>query len=422
MFKFKNAEQAKPIAENENNLTEKSGNNQEKNSDLKKNRNHSKFATPTLQALALGTIMVGGVELGKKIFDDVNKSNQKTEKEIKIASSNANEYRIANSGNDKSNISKVLDENFISEIALMMKGDYEVNCLIKARGSVVSLINDKNLKMDETDSIRASKVLSDYNLKIKEEEKKLSAEDKKEAKEKIIDLMILVEKGKKEIIDHLQSDEYLSKLAKEMNISVEAAKEHQVVRISNIVNISYDFKNSGEIFMDTNGRGFAYYSYSNNKIVLPYDIDLNDQTIKDYFYNAIIHEILHESTRAIIGVSKKSKEFFEKSFKAKDRETTEDSIYFGNPAELIVRKQILDLEMQKANFKEYDENYFTPEHYKKLMILKNKNELSQGTKDLMDRLNQEDFIRMINELAEFKNNEKIYYHEGWDYNNKENLA
>ena len=390
---------------------------------LQKIRDHSNLVTPILQGLAFGAMTAGGMEVGKNIND----KNIKEQQEINIENKKAKEYLIE-SENKPQNLSEFLNNDFVSEIALLMKNDEKISYIIKSKSTLNSLIKDKNsVKFDSADSVLAAKRMVSLNSDIKKAGQGLSEEEKKVAKEKVIEMISLVEAAKLELIKHIKSDDYLNKLAQEMNISKEAAKEHQNVRLKNIINLKCDFKNSAEIFMDTNDFGYAYYSSSDNKISVPYNIDLKNKKDKEFFSEAIIHEILHETTRAQKGLSEKAIGVLEKSFKSKDKnENNRNKEYYSDPAELIVRKQILDLWLEKTGIKKFGEK-FTEEHYKKLLELQKENninpeanDLPAGADQLIDHIKPEDFTKVMNELADVQGGNKTYYHPGWEYENKEN--
>ena len=244
---------------------------------------------------------------------------------------------------------------------------------------------------------------------------------KKNFKDKIIEIMTLIEKAKLEVIKHIESDEYLEKLSKEMGISKKLAKLHQSTRIGNIKNISYDLESKDQILKDTNGRGSAYYSGGTNKITLPYEAYLGHEGDKSYFYETVLHEILHESTMYDEGLSGTVEEFLRDSFKNSENDSQKDSLYFSEPGELIVRKQILDLEMEKLGIKKYGE-IFTEEHYKKLNELKDKYELSTDAVKFIDHIKPENFIDVMNGLAQNNKEEKDYYSPEWNYNGKNSEA
>lgn len=380
---------------------------------LQKIRNHSEFITPALQGMAFGTMVVGG----KRINDDIIEHQQEVRAEAKEA------YKYLREDFDsKQDSSKIVNDDFISEIALLMKNDHKIESLIKCRSSLKSVIRNPGCEISKSDSVNANKQMLKYNSEIDNKKKELSEKDKKAAKEKVMDLISLVEKTKIELIKHFQSNDYLEKLAKEMDISKEAAKEHQKVRVANVNNLKYEFKNSAEIFMDTDSRTYAYYSILSNSISLPYDIDFNDQEAKNFFCEAIFHEIAHGSTMASVGMSNKSQTLLNNCFMINVKEDSfRDAEYYSLVEELIVRKQFLDKWMEDNGFKKYDEK-FTEKHFKKLLELQKENKLPSYVDQLINHIKPEYFIDIMNELAMIRKKDKTYHLSELDYNVPEDKA
>lgn len=254
--------------------------------------------------------------------------------------------------------------------------------------------------------------------KINLEKQKLTENDKMAAREKITDLILLTEQAKSNVINHIGSPEYLKKIAKEMNISEHDAKEQQQTRLKNLQNVSYDFKNSGLIFQltrKTSSEGaIAFHMSENNEIYLPYNIDLKNEKEKRDFYAIIQHEMLHGLIPSDEMISQKANNLLTESFDSSL--VKKDDNYF-TPSELLVRKQVLDIEMEKLGIKKYGEE-FTNEHYQKLLSLADENKLSSNALELIVFIKSNNFLKVMNELAE--NNNKNYYHSNWNYSESNN--
>lgn len=382
--------------------------------------NYSDKINKILKTVIAAEIIIGGVAIGNEAYTKIKETKKQEIEAIDEAKSYSIEDDIKNQ-----DLSRFFVDDFISEVALTMKGENEES-LIKNKEVLLSVYNSKDesqIPLAKSDSLSFLKEIDQIKLDVDKEKKKLTIEDKKNAKEKIIEILALVEQAKLELIKHIQSDEYLNNLGKEIDISEKAAKEHQKTRISNIKNLSLEFKTSSGIGMDTNGFGYAYYRRDLNKIFMPYNINLKNDYDKKEFYNALLHEILHESTQTSKGMSVKSMNVLEESFQQKDSTETKEKVsYYSNPVELIVRKQILDLEMEKLGIKKYGE-VFTEDHYKKLKELRDKYELSSDAIQLIDHIKPEEFTKIMNELAENKGDGNTYRHPSWNYDqNEENKA
>ena len=77
--------------------------------------------------------------------------------------------------------------------------------------------------------------------------------------------------------------------------------------------------------------------------------------------------------------------------------------YFFDPSERLVRKQTLDLEMERLGIKRYGEK-FTHEHYNQLIRLYNNNKLSQDADRLLETTKPEYFEKIMNEIAQNDDN------------------
>ena len=358
--------------------------------------------------------LAGLIALGGAVADEVYEHNPdhiKFKQELSSEKSRSEGYHYLSEV--KKDTINYLSDDFVSRVALTMKGqDFEY--LIKSQDYLSTFGNSK---LEGRDSVVFETQKSMFSDDFSREKQKLTNEEKKLAKDKIIDILSIIERAKLEVIKHLEGEEYLDKLAREMNISKKAAKEHQKVRVDNIKNISYELTTDMKIFGNTDGFGYAYYLSGTNKITLPYNINLKDNEEKEYLYEAIVHEILHESTMGHKGLSGIVEKDLKESFKSKKNESKKDSSYYSDPCELIVRKQILDLNMDKNGIKKYGDK-FKEEHYQKLLKLKEEGKLSQDEDDLIDHIKSDEFSKIMNELAENTNDnstDKAYQHPDWDY-------
>jgi hypothetical protein len=359
--------------------------------------------------------LAGLIALGGAVADEVYEHNPdhiKFEQELSAEKSRAEGYHY--SSEVKKDTLKFLSDDFINEVALNTKNDQNTY-LFELRNSLLKA-KDK-IELENKDNKDIEEMLSSCNLRINEQENQLDNNDKLVSKRKIIKIMTLIENVKIKLIHHVGSEEYLDKLAKEMNISKKAAKEHQKVRVDNIDNISYDLKSPARISIETGEEGYAYYDKEKHQISLPYNINIENENDIDYFYKALEQEILHSSTESNKGLSDHLKKSLKEAFSYKKDEDVESNFYFSIPAELIARKQILDLEMEELGIKKYGD-VFTKEHYEKLLILKKEGKLSEASSELIDHIKSEEFPKIMNELAENTNDNstnKTYQHPEWDY-------
>lgn len=394
-----------------------------KKSTIFKKIRDSKYTTPILKAIVTAELI--GLGTGTVI-----KKDKEEKQEIEKEKGKAKEYYMEKNDSNIDNAKDFLNDDFISYVALNNRYNSDLG---------LSSIHGKEEYENRRDSINKKGVTSDedreqlkelneeiefYDSEINKDKKKLTHKDKEDARQQIINIITIIENAKLELIKHIQSHEYLEKLASEMNISEEVAKEHQKVRTNNVLNLRYELESAFNIQTRLGRPAEAYFSSRDEKIVIPFDVDMRDEKEKRQFWETIRHELLHGSTQANKGLSDKAEHVFKESFASEKIDTTGDIgmltvspkvelMYYSNPAELIVRKQILDLDMEKLGIKKYGEK-FTDTHYKKLLELKEKGKLSGNVLELLEYIKPEKFSEVMNELAENKGS-KNYYHPAWDY-------
>jgi hypothetical protein len=248
------------------------------------------------------------------------------------------------------------------------------------------------------------------------EENTYGTSNEYESKGVVLSVITQIEQAKLDVIGLLSSKEYLTRLAKEMKISEEEARVHQNTRIKNVASISYNIESTSEIDNESPGAN-AYYSSNTNLITLPYDMKLSTSDARHYWRRVIAHEILHESTMADLGISKTAKDLFSDSFQRWDDDNAESIEYFSDPTELLVRKNILDLEMQRLKIKKYGEE-FTQKHYEKLVKLLGQGKLLPNCVQLLKYVKSDKFVNMMNSIAENQlEGRGDYYNPSWNYTN-----
>ncbi len=347
----------------------------------------------------------------------LGKIEDKTKVQTEVIKEEINQDSSGNKYINKDNL-KFFSDDFISDVALFTNKDNNLDMftLIAGRSFIDNPDSKDKLMLIEGIEYSQEELSAKIDNDIKKEKENLTKEDKKMAKKRMEDLLGLVDEVKLKIIKHIKSNEYLEKLAKEMNISKEKAREYQNIRINNIQDVLLNFDYSKYLALE--GAG-AYYQPQLHKITLPYDIDIYNKKGKDYFCEILTHEVLHGLTRA--RVSRKADKIFKNSVKKRYNISGSDNKikYDSSPMELIVRKQILDLELEKMGIKKYGDE-FTEKHYEKLLELKDQNQLPNDILDLINHIKQENFSKMMNKLAESNDNNKDYHHPGWDYEERGN--
>ncbi|MFZ2835096.1 MAG: hypothetical protein WAZ64_03595, partial [Candidatus Moraniibacteriota bacterium] len=218
-----------------------------------------------------------------------------------------------------------------------------------------------------------------------------------------------------ELGEHINSEEYLNKLRIELDGNLKEARRAQKRRIIYLNCIKVSFLDNGEIkrefirgnlnqskwmpewlaleieLFKSNFEVGGFYNIDKHKITLP--VDRKDDV-------AGIHEFFHASTRGDYDVSDSAKEILSNAYKRTGNEKTD--AYLSTITEMLVRKQKLDLEMERLGIKKYGEK-FTKEHYEKIVEHYKKGDFSFDVNDFIETTKPEYFEKIFNEIAENEN-------------------
>lgn len=201
-----------------------------------------------------------------------------------------------------------------------------------------------------------------------------------------------VEKYKQELIDHFSSEEFLEKVKKDMKLNDKEASEKQEKLIKNLNTVKIVLASPDSIASLSSSYGMvgaASYSEKEHRVMIPFsEID----------WEEITHELIHAAYRATEELPNNEEKILVHNFikeKGVSRETNE---YLRDPAERIVRKTLIDLDLKRWGIKNYDEK-FTHEHYLKLLKLKKENQLDGATLDLLNTTTEKQLERMMNTIA-----------------------
>jgi len=204
--------------------------------------------------------------------------------------------------------------------------------------------------------------------------------------------------------EHIKSPEYLQKLMLEFGVSEDEAKQHQVVRLNNLLRGTYSF-------VDEKGEDPNFTEDRKTKTFIT-------EIISDE-YNAY-HEILgHKSVAGNRGLPQRTRNLFimaqkdEKeiarvfnwnNLSSEEREKMDR--YIASPAEIYARKKVLDIEMENLGIKKYGEK-FTPQTYDNLMEAYKAGKLSSNAEEFIKMIRPEFFEEIFNTISynsEDKNN------------------
>ncbi len=224
-------------------------------------------------------------------------------------------------------------------------------------------------------------------------------ESKQKQREKI------AEQTRNYLLALVSSPDYLRKLSYGLNGDMEKAKMEQSRRVEALKKVSiypYEMRNSEDLrnliiegvnkhinnneyarreVGDTtvsessvveNWTKMIFEGFKRKKIngIFIYDrIIICSDLTDDKFMEAIMHELLHSVTRGSDLILENTKDKLNKTFAGMEGDLTleekEAMEYLKNPAERLVRKQQLEIKLEKLGIKKYGEP-FTMEHYNKM--------------------------------------------------------
>ncbi len=258
----------------------------------------------------------------------------------------------------------------------------------------------------------------------------------------ISEMVSTIENARQRAIELIGSDQYLIKLQEEFDCSLEQAKKHQQVRLSNISITNYRIMSRQEVQRifetenpeENNLAVFAYDAKYDNLIYFSYD-----HNYEDYLPELSFHEFLHKATRRNLGLSPKAHKLLRESFNSAANIEDIINIYHAIPTERYVRLKILDDKLEKLGIKKVGEK-FTRNHFDQLYQLYANSKFKLGAlefmyfTDLPNKEEYEDYDKylddlyklyesLFNEIAENTQDSKnTYYHADWDLNKQEKQA
>jgi len=238
--------------------------------------------------------------------------------------------------------------------------------------------------------------LSADKLELVEKEYKLSEAKAKEIVanpeshyEKIIQE---VKNCKQELINHFASKEFFEKVKKDMKLDDKKTHEKQENLINNLNTVKLVIASPDSISSLPNSYGLtgaASYSEELHRVVIPFsEVD----------WEEITHEFIHAAYRSIKELTPDEEKILYHNYKKEKGVSKETNKYLRNPAERIVRKTLLDLDLERWNIKKYNEK-FTHEHYLKLLELKKRNQLDGAALDLLNTTTEKQLEKIMNTIA-----------------------
>ncbi len=253
-----------------------------------------------------------------------------------------------------------------------------------------------------------------------------------------------VEHTRKEVMQHIGSEDYLNKLTKEFNGDENRARKEQKKRVNRVKNAEVNIKaerTSGEIYnmlrRQANGNIPKNIVGKERRKILTniveyykkyfarrelYGFSIFDNSEKIYIFkdtpkgekfdNSIRHEFLHSSTRGDKNISEKVKNILSETFRSSNRrkERVMNDYLLGS-SERLVRKQQLDYQLEEYGIKKYGEK-FTRKHYDAIMQMYNIGAFSEDVEQFIrtTKPDYKTFKEIFDEIA--KNEDEKKQQEG----------
>ena len=213
---------------------------------------------------------------------------------------------------------------------------------------------------------------------------------------------IQVENIKQDIIEQIASNEYLQKLTTEFGGNEKKALREQKKRIQNIKTVKVfiaDLKETNNKLAKFGGGNAKIKSnekvpgfYRHDKLGTMHEIHIaSDSQDKS---STIAHELWHASTHGDDEISMNAKKKLSAGYLKISKK--DDTKYYSQSTEMLVRKKALEDDMLRLGIKDYGEP-FTEDHHDKL--LENYENLQEGSKQFLKRIKYENLKEILDSIA-----------------------
>lgn len=238
-----------------------------------------------------------------------------------------------------------------------------------------------SLLREETDSTGMSpedveKAAEESGLK--DEMSEISAEEDKLYKEAVAKVegtwnkeqenKSYAEEARNYFLKLMQSQEYLDKLTMEVDGNADEAEKIRQERLKNVSEVPVAYFENDEKLDDM--RQIITGSNSRQAGLKGYYFELKDGhngigLTKDRFRESATHEFSHAATSMEAGIPEKTKKMIDEifelrlpSYRSRDMEERKMAErYYGNPSEMLARKQVVDKKMDDLGIKKYGERF-----------------------------------------------------------------
>lgn len=238
----------------------------------------------------------------------------------------------------------------------------------------------------------------------------------------------IVDSVKNSLKKYFLSEAFVKRLENgKAKLKEDEIKEKQKRLINNLTSVKIIYTSIDEINHFNKSKDeedFYIGGYSKEDHAIGISLNIPDSVIKNSKYKqqfsyldrveTITHELIHASYKADEELTIQEKKMLYFSFRSKEMIYKKNIPYFRDIAERIVRKVLLEFELQRLNIKNIGET-FTEDHYTKLKDLMQKTKieiLKKGNSDyrigeqfllpdcyqLVISSSKEGLIRLMNEL------------------------
>lgn len=216
---------------------------------------------------------------------------------------------------------------------------------------------------------------------------------------------------KNQLINHIESAEYLKKLTIEFDGDAELAINEKQQRILNLKSVDIVFSvEQKEIDRKLNGEGnrsgpaAGFYDPILHEInIYRFDVSV---------WGTLHHELLHASTRGNLNVSVGARKVLNETYQKNGFfggifKNNEDR-YLSDPTEWLVRKQIFEKNLEGYGIKKYGDE-FSRENYELLLKMKSDGKLDESDDRFMKIIKPgfENFQKIFENVAKNESNDDV---------------
>lgn len=362
----------------------------------KKKENMKNIAKMSALAVGIGSGVISGAEKAEA-QDTIRNNKINMEAGINKITGASKENKINTKVENNYDFRSYFNTSTEKDYGLDKIYEHKINVLKKDIGFIKNMIKDydNREKLNKNDSIVRTLLPKDI-AKCERKIAKLVIGD-----EEYNNIIKEYEQIFDKLLRHIASEDYLNKIIKEFDCSLEVGKKIQESRIDNLKLGKYSLSEGGNVFRFEVDNKTGNIFPNSARVYLRY----NDENKEE----AATHELVgHKATFAEYGMSQKAKDLFKEAV-ISEKDFLLSSLvgrywdgykYITNPTEIYARKKVLELEMEKLNIKKYGEPFIKDIHLPILIKLRDEKKLSESAIEFLEAIKPEYLEIIFNEIAE----------------------